>query len=213
MMETIDRVTKCQIDPANASTELTTLRYLRFGLCQLYEKVVTKEKPLRESDDAKRRWRASYMTTPELGADDLIPCYFHWYGISILNYARLVGFLCGLSLNKFTRSDLHDKEKFDKITQYCDSYVKDVGELSPIKFWRDKSAAHFAITAPKIRDDNPALLDLSVMYPVAYSDGRYRVGVFSLRRTDSAGNLHTGKFPGWSLTETHEALQPRYNWN
>jgi hypothetical protein len=174
--------------------------------------VVTKEKPLRESDDATGVWRASYVTTPELGADDLLPCYFHWYGISLLNYARLVGFLSGMSLNKFTRYDLEDENKFKKIDEYCNSYVRDVGELSPIKFWRDKIAAHFAITAPRT-PDNPALLHLSVIYPVAYSYGRFRVGVFSLSRTDSAGIRHTGKFPPWSLTETHEALQARYNWN
>jgi hypothetical protein len=107
--------------------------------------------------------------------------------MSILNYARLVGFFSGISLHKFT-------------------------------FYPDKAAAHFGITAPR-RDrrdaalpDNPALLDLSVIYPVSYSFDRFRVGIFKLRRTDSVGDLHTGTFPTWSLTETHEALQARYKW-
>jgi hypothetical protein len=131
--------------------------------------------------------------------------------VSLINYAKLVGFVSGLSSNAFTRHDLEDEKKFQEIAKYCDAYVGSVEELAAIKFWRDKIAAHFAITAPR-KTDNPAFLDFSVMYPVGYGNGRFRVSVFSLRRTDSAGNAHTGKLPSWSLTETHEALQGRY-WN
>jgi hypothetical protein len=140
----------------------------------------------------------------------LLPCFFHWYGVSLMNYARLVGFLSGLSCGAFTRHDLEDDNTFQAVIEHCNSYVASVPELSAIKVWRDKVAGHFAITAPRKKHDNPALLDFSVMYPVGYDNGRFRVGVMSFLRTDSAGNAHTGKLPPWSLTETHEALQGRY---
>ena len=212
-MVTIDHVTQCQVDPSNVGNELTTLRYLYTGLHHLYENVVAEEKPLRERDEKHGLWTMAYGNIPGLRREAvlLLPCFFHWYGVSLINYARLVGFLSGLSSNTFTRRHLEDEKSFPAIAQYCDSYVDSVGELSGIKIWRNKIAGHLAITAPR-KTDNPAFLDFTVMPPVAYEKDRFRVGVMTFRRTDSTGNTHTGQLPRWSLTETHEALQARY-WN
>lgn len=214
-MVTIDHALNRQVDPSVCGNELVTLRYLGVGLHYLCSRVAIVEKPMRERDEKNGVRSMSFGNDPSLpkGAIELLPCFFHWYGVSVMNYARLVGFLSGLSLVTFTRKDLEDKSKFETVREYCDSYVDSVPELSPIKVWRDKVAAHFAITAPKrnrVQSDNPALLDFSVMYPIGYDNGRFRAGVMTLTRTDSAGSAHVGQLPAWSLTEVHEALQERY---
>ena len=212
MTVTIDYISKCQIDPAVCGNELVTLRYLSVGLHYLYSNVMFVEKPIRERDEKDGVRSMSFGNDPSLpkGAVDLLPCFFHWYGVSLMNYARLVGFLSGLSSGTLTRKHLDDKSRFDAVREYCDSYVDSIPELSAVKVWRDKVAAHFAITAPRKKQDNPTSLDFSVMYPVGYDNGRFRVGIMHLVRTDSAGNAHIGELPVWLLTEVHEALQRRY---
>lgn len=216
-MVTIDHVTKCEVDPATGGNELVTLNYLSTGLHQLYASVVVIETPLRERDekDGRRTMTFGNILGLPKGVVQLLPCFFHWYGTSLINYARLVGFLSGLSSEIFTRKDLEDAKNFEKVTRICDAYVDSVPELAAVKIWRDKVAAHFAITTPKKKKhtpDNPAFLDFSVMYPVSFDNGRFRVGILRLTRTDSAGTPHIGELPRWSLTEVHEALQTRY-WN
>jgi hypothetical protein len=212
IMVTIDHVTKCEIDPALGGNELRTLSYLSVGLHQLYANVTLVEKPLRESDDRNHVRQFAYGNAPGLpqGTAQLLPCYFHWYGVSLMNYARLVGFLSGLSSGAFTHQHLADEKEFQTVTDHCDTYVRSIPELSAVKVWRDKVAAHLAITKPRKGDDNPALLDLSVMHPVSYYNGRYRAGAIRVIRTDAAGKAHIGKLPTWSLTEIHEALRQRY---
>lgn len=214
-MAVVDQVTKCEVDPASVGNELATLNYLSAGLHQLYESVAAIEKPLRDRDEKIKKTTMAFGNIPGLrpGAVQLLPCFFHWYGTSLINYVRLVGFLSGLSSGAYTRRDLEDAKNFDKVTLFCDNYVGSLSELSAVKVWRDKVAGHFAITAPKKTKrthDNPAFLDFSVMYPVAFDNGRFRVGIWRLMRADSAGKAHTGELPSWSLTEVHDALQPRY---
>lgn len=216
-MVTIDHVAKCEIDSSVGGNELVTLSYLSAGLHQLYASVAAAEKPLRESDEKNGQKTTAYGNIPGLRKDtvQLLPCFFHWYGTSLINYARLVGYLSGVSSGRFTRRDLEDSKNFKTVTEFCDEYVGSVSELSAVKVWRDKVAGHFAITSPrktKHTCDNPAFLDFSVMYPVGFDNDRFRVGIFRLMRTDSAGITHTGELPSWSLTEVHEALQTRY-WN
>ena len=214
-MITIDQKAKHEINSDEGGNELATLNYLSTGLRQLYMNVAAIERPLQEIDEKNGLRTMAFGNIPGLPKESiqLLPCFFHWYGTSLYNYARLVGFLSGLSTETFTRQDIEDPNNFDAITKVCNDYVSSIPELAAIKVWRDKVAGHFAITAPRktrLTYDNPALLDFSVMYPVAFDNDRFRVGVFRLLRTDGAGDSHIGELPSWSLTEVHEALQPRY---
>ena len=98
---------------------------------------------------------------------DLIACLFHWFGVSVYNYARLIGFMRGLSQGAFSRSDLGEPLKCKSISEVVDAYVNGIPELQHVRIWRHKVAAHFAITAPH-KDDNIATLDLSVIFPVCF---------------------------------------------
>ena len=47
------------------------------------------------------------------------------------------------------------------------------------------------------------------MFPVTFTNGRYRVGELTLTRTTAAG-ASTSAIPQWSVTEVFEGLIPRY---
>ena len=214
-MVIIDHVLKCEVDPDIGGNELATLGYLAVGLHQLNANVAAVEIPLRNRDEKTDQITMSFGNIPGLRPDtvQILPCFFHWYGTSVVNYARLIGFLSGLSSGAFKRSDLEDAGNFETVTKICNDYVDSIPELLPVTVWRNKVAGHFAITAPrrtKHVQDNPAFLDFSVMYPVVYENGRFRVGVLRLTRKDKAGTTHIGELPSWSLTEVHDALRSRF---
>jgi hypothetical protein len=142
------------------------------------------------------------------GAPDFIACLFHWFGVSVCNYARLVGFVRGLSRNEFTRAALGDSTSCDIVRKCVDDYVNGIADLADVLLWRNKVGAHFAITSPRPKD-NISTLDMSVMYPVAFSDGRYYVNPFTMTRSSARGTF-TSEIPRWSVTEVFEKLIPRY---
>lgn len=207
---TLDAVAGVTITDGDHFNERRTLQMLSAGL-------------LRIADDLRRRelaWEQAAGRNVQVhvyGLDvdgtkdnlDLIACMFHWFGVSLVNYARLIGFVRGLTNNNFTRSDLGEPGNFKSITGAVDAYVKVVPELEAVLKWRNKVGAHFAITAPH-KDDNLATLDMSVMFPVSFTNGRYRVGELTLRRSSSSGVSHTSEIPCWSVTELFESLLSRY---
>jgi hypothetical protein len=137
----------------------------------------------------------------------MIALYFQWFGVTLSNYVRLVGFIRGLHRGEIKRADLRDKTTFKAIKSVVDDYVNSVSEISNVLVWRNKVGAHPAITYPH-KDDNIATLDMSVMHPVSLSNARYHVGEFELVRQE--GVEHVSQFPQWSLTQIFESLIPRF---
>jgi hypothetical protein len=137
-----------------------------------------------------------------------IACHFHWFGNSICNLARLAGFIRAMHTGCFTRADLNNSAKYKTVKNEVDGYVDGVRELADVKVWRDKVGAHFAITDPR-KTDNVATLDMSVIFPVTISKGRYFVGEFQMTRRNSTW-VFTSEIPSWSVTEVFEAIFPRY---
>jgi hypothetical protein len=208
----IDHIQAIHLPDGQGRNELTTLACLRAGLELLANRIAHLEKPFQEEERVTNSQIMSVGNDPSLppGAVALLPCFFHWFGVSVCNYVRLVGFLRGLAQGAYDRTALEDPAKFKLIVEQCDDYVTSVSEIAPVKLWRDKIAAHFAITAPRKASDNVALLDFSVMYPVGYDSGRFRVNVLSLSRSDASGSTHEASMPPWSVTEVFEHLSRRY---
>lgn len=202
---TVDHVTGVAVDPQECCNELATLRHLAAGLDALRGQVALMEAPIQE-DERRRGVRVQHLGFGWLPphAEEILPCFFHWFGTSVCNFARLVGFLQGVSSGAFRRDATEDGKSHKRIKQCCDDYVASIGELAPILIWRNKVFAHFAITAPH-RDDNAALLDLSAMSAMGYSNGRIRVGGMRIVARGADASL-----PAWSLTETFELLGPRF---
>jgi hypothetical protein len=200
-MPIVDHVAGIEGTEAECLNELITLECLTTGLAALAMQVSSYEKPFRG-----RKIFCVGFGLPDMppGAEDLLPCLFHWFGTSLCNYARLVGFISGIHSGAFSRSATEDPANFDLIKKHCTSYVKSIPELEPVQIWRNKVFAHFALTDPR-KSDNAALLDVSTMSPIVLIDGRFSVGgvVIATRGAEV-------EMPTWSMTSVFEALEARY---
>ena len=204
----LDGIERLEVAQSDYFNEIVSLRTLIMGLRQLYGMVKSKEIAFdRAGGDKVKVFAFGFASEAEREFLEMVACFFHWYGLSICNYARLTGFIRGLARGDFDRSDLHDASKFKRIKAVIDEYVSSIPELESVVVWRNKVFAHFAITDP-FKDDNIATLDMSVIFPVSF-DGRYVVGGLTMTRSNPAGS-HTSELPRWSITEVFESLEPRF---
>ncbi|HBC89437.1 MAG TPA: hypothetical protein DCZ94_21070 [Lentisphaeria bacterium] len=132
--------------------------------------------------------------------DPIIPCIFHWFGTSMVNYTRLVGLIKVLSMNSWTTADIVKNK--EHIKKECNTYVKSI--IPDLREWRNKISAHFAPTDP-YDSDNMGTLEQSVMDNIVFLNNRYRTN--SLKLTSGG---ETSTLPDWSVTETYEKLTKRY---
>ena len=205
----LDGIEPLEVSHAPYANEIRNLRTMSLGLRRLAETIKPTEMRFQQQTGGNLLVSMYGGTTPEEDDRlDLIACTFHWFGVTVCNYARLVGFIRGLDKGEFTRADLTDKSRFETIKQPIASYVGRVPELANVKVWRDKVSAHPAITDPR-KDDNIATLDMSVIFPVSFENGLYVVGGMTLMKSNSTGS-HQSSLPQWSLTQVFESLIPRY---
>jgi hypothetical protein len=205
----IDTIENLEIHQGDHYNEVRALETLSRGIHQLYTMIKRREL------EFERRCGLNKVVEFSFGIDfddsrkhlETIACFFHWFGGSVCNFARFVGFILGLEKKLYTRADLGNRDKISTIKKAVDGYVKSVIELENVRVWRNKVGAHPAITDPKV-DDNIATLDMSVIFPVTF-ENRYVVGGLSLMKSDATGS-HTSQLPRWSLTEVYESLVPRF---
>ncbi|HEY3545582.1 MAG TPA: hypothetical protein VGK17_05780 [Propionicimonas sp.] len=198
----VDHFAQLDVPNEQGNNELQTLESLRLGLGALHGTVASYELAARNAAPG-RRVTAFGFTMPAIDLETtlLLPCLFHWFGTTAINYARLVGYLHGLANGEYSRGDLAAR---GRVAAYCQRYVESVPELESVLYWRNKVFAHFAITDPH-RLDSAGLLDVSTMHPVAYFNDRFRLGgVVASVQGDEV------EMPSWSLTETFENLAPRF---
>lgn len=205
----LDGIEQIEVPGDDYLNEVVTLSTLRNGIRQLYGMVKKREVAFDRAGGSEYKMFSFGSKNPdERHVLETIACFFHWFGISVCNYARLVGFIRGLSRGTFSRADLTDFNAFKVVKPAIDDYVSEIAELGDVKIWRNKVFAHFAITDP-FKADNIATLDMSVMFPVALLNWRYVVGGLQHFRGNSKGSF-TSELPQWSLTEVFESLEPRF---
>jgi hypothetical protein len=216
IIDHIDPALSKGLDEDCCMNEISTLYTLEVGLCQIAREVKQREEIIHSKRRESGKPSSFWGFPPDQDERELqwVTCLFHWYGVSVCNYARLVGLLKNLSENTITRKTLEIREKkvCNGVKDSCDQYTKNIPELAEVLKWRHKVFAHFAITAPHM-DDNIATLDVSVMSPVGYDKGRFNVGGFRVSKTsktDPMGKSSISSLPQWSLTEVHERLAKRY---
>lgn len=201
-----------EVPDDHSFNELVTLRTLQVGLHELAVSVWRQEEPLRQADEAENITRCFFGNAPEINPHmrALLPCFFHWYGVTLCNYARLVGFVGAIESGRITKELLQNQDRASRqqVKSACDDYVGSVAEIQDVVRWRHKVAAHFAITDPH-KDDNPMTLEASTVYPVSYDAGRFRVGSWVFGQTNQDETVQS-EIPSWSLTEMHEQLASRY---
>jgi hypothetical protein len=175
--------------------ELQSLHYLRVGLELLYKQVKKVE------DEVSKRLPHNkvcfyYGNAPELKGvpKELIACSFHWYAVSVCNYALLVGWL-----RKVTEPNSSTTAK-----GYLNSALpKEVID------WRNKVAAHFARTDDYERD-NPAECMVSTLFPFGFYDDAFHASPMKLTITQGGKVSRSDSLKPWSLTKLHEELRKRY---
>jgi len=206
---TLDRIDGVSVETDDYFNEYRTLQMLSKGLLEVAANLKQRESAWEQQTAGKVKLHVYGLDIDGTkGNLDLIACFFHWFGVSVCNFVRLVGFIRGLSANEFSRADLADATRYPSIKSSVDNYVNRVTEVSDVLVWRNKVGAHFAITAPR-KSDNLSTLDMSVMFPVTFTDGQYRVGELTLIRKNASGT-QASAIPCWSVTAVFESLIPRY---
>ena len=192
--------------------EIRSLNYLATGLgflnaqVQMIEAKVTARLP-------EDQIVSMFGNAPELEGipQDLVACAFHWYSVTACNYVKLVGWLS------------HGGNS-DHASKYLQRVIPEV------YLWRNKVGAHFARIDPH-KEDSPADLAASVMFPIGFIDDSFRTtpirltlasgepkptppGIAPWRRRLLAmsGRQKTSsrRDMQWSLTDTHKRLASRY---
>jgi len=133
---------------------------------------------------------------------------FYWFSTSLINYARLTGFLVERIQNNITDEDVSTFVEKSKIKDACTNYVKSIPELEEVLKWRNKVSAHFAITDPN-RVDNVATLEEIIRNPIGFSDFRFRTHIMIISKSTEKEIIESN-LPTWSLTETFETLSNRF---
>jgi len=171
--------------------ELLAIRYLDEGLRFLYRQVNRIEERVREQVGADVQTVFVGRPPPfEWIPLGLVACSFHWYAISACNLTRLIGWLA-------------HKEDSTEAAAYVDKVIPEV------RLWRNKVAAHFALTDPRA-EDTPADLVSSVMMPVGFDDDAFYTQPFSLTLGGAGEPSTTRRDMRWSLTHVHRQLCRRY---
>jgi hypothetical protein len=198
---TLDYINRIQFEDNHSPIEnYQALSYLSNGLSTLANIVREKEIQLSNSNIAFSMGGTGYLDT-DLQFTALVPCYFSWFTVSLVNYVRLIGLFDIFIKQKWSMASINEGNNQKTFSKYCDDYVKEV--IPDIRIWRNKISAHFAVTDP--REDSEALLEYSIMNTVFYIKPYYKAGFGHWNTKGISENL-----PSWSLTETYEKLIPRY---
>lgn len=178
-------------ESASAHTnELRSLGYLSQGMTFLSSQMTRIEQRALEQTPDKQVFAFGNVPGYEWVPLGLMACSFHWYAVSACNYVRMVGWL---------GSDGDPKSATE--------YVKRV--IPSVYVWRNKVGAHFAITKPE-KNDSPADLAASVMFPIAFSDDAFITSPFILAMSGGGASSASRDDMNWSLTKTHAELGERY---
>jgi hypothetical protein len=204
----IDKKLNIEVNKNNYHNEINTLMNLRFGLMQLYNSVRPMElKLIKENNGNEFHFIGSHPTIP-IEFHHMLPCLFHWFGTSVCNYTRLVGYIVSNEQGLINKDMEFDNKNKRQIKESCDSYVKSVEEIKEILRWRNKIGAHFALTDPR-PEDNIATLEASIIYPIGFAGNRYKTSNFLFSRIEE-NNCIDSEIPQWSLTEAFEILRDRF---
>ena len=125
---------------------------------------------------------------------DLVACSFHWYAVTVCNYAKLVGWLAN------DGDSIKAREYMERV-------------LPQVYLWRHKVAAHFAIIDPQTKGRHPdtaADLAKGVMFTLSFDDDAFYANSLGLTMTQKGKSSTSRHDMRWSLTYTHRNLISRY---
>lgn len=194
VLDHIDNIKLNLLNPPISN--LQALNFMKHGLFQLAEMVRIEE------GKRVRRDGVGVKTFEIFGHVPLIiPCAFHWFSTSLVNYIRLVGLIDFMNQQGWKTEDLKNLANKEAIKKYCSDYVKKV--IPSVYLWRNKVSAHFAPTDP-FSGDNLGTLEVTVMNTIAYHTPYYKAELQWTTQGESSQLIP------WALTEVFEQLAGRY---
>ena len=172
--------------------ELRSLQHLSTGLSFLNDQVQRIEALVSGRLDNDLVFEI-HGNAPQLDGipQELVACAFHWYSVTACNYVRLVGWLA-------SGGDTSESRE----------YLKRV--LPEVYVWRNKIGAHFARIDPREKEDTPADLAMSVMFPISFYDDAFFANRLMLTIVSKGQASSSRQDMSWSLTHTHKRLSSRY---
>lgn len=204
----VDKILDISVDFDKYSNEINALLQLREGMILLYNIVKPAELDLAKKYEGAQL--TSFGRIPDLPQNlfKLLPCFFHWFGNTLYNYARLAGYIVAREQNNINETDVQLEPNKVVIRNACQNYIKNLSEIQEVVKWRHKVSAHFALTDPR-SDDNISTMEASIIYPVSFEIDRFKTGVFSFGKFND--NIsYTSEIPKWSLTYVFEILTDRF---
>ena len=208
----IDKILNVEVNEQEFKNELQSLNDLYNGLHFLYTSIRPWELKITENRPDKKVFFVGYP--PEFLMNGIphdlftyLPSTFHWFSTSLINYARLCGFVVSREQNIITDEDVNTPN-IHRIKQACTNYVESIPELEHVKKWRNKVSGHFALTDPR-NDDNIATLEESVRDSIGFLDYRFRTNLTISSKANALESFDS-ELPTWSLTETFELLANRF---
>ncbi len=179
-------------------SNMQALNYLPIGLHTLAAKVRNMEIDVINKNGGV----PTILMVSGFADNGILACCFNWFAVSIVNYLRLISLVDLMNKNNWKSNDIAHQENHKEVKDYCREYVREV--IPEIYRWRNKVAAHFAITDP-FNNDNLGTLESSIMNPVSYHCPYFESGLISL-----VTNNQKSELPVWSLSKTFEILIPRF---
>jgi hypothetical protein len=204
----VDKILGIEVNPEKYNNEINALLQLKQGMIELYNNVRPVELSILQQRPGKKVFFFGQTDLVPPNIANLLPCFFHWFGNSICNYARLAGYIVAREQGYVEDDYLQIEPARKKIKEACDDYVKSLPEIQEVLKWRNKVSAHFALTDPR-KDDNIATLEASIIYPVGFETDRFRTGTMIFSKGDSTVT-HDSEIPRWALTELFEELVIRF---
>lgn len=194
---TLDHIDNIILDISNPPiSNLHALNFMPQGLFSLAVTVKVEEgKRIKRDGPAKTFEMFGHIPL-------IIPCTFHWFSTSLVNYIRLIGIVDLLNKEKWKSEDISNPDNKQTIKGHCTDYVKKI--IPDIYIWRNKVSAHFAVTDP-FSNDNLGTLEASVMNSIVYHTPYFKAGA---AKWNTKGE--TSQLLSWSITETYENLTDRY---
>jgi hypothetical protein len=170
------------------------LEYLPHGLRALAATVRAQENIMLQSGNAPDCLITFNPTEYALEA-----CYFNWFSVSAINYCRLIALIDFMNKHNLEIRDINANK--DDVKKFCTDYSKKV--IPEVHKWRNKIAAHFAITDP-YKDDGIGTLEASILIPVSYNKPYFVASEWQ------SGMTPPSDIPKWKLTEEYEKLAIRF---
>lgn len=204
-LQKIDSLSGIEVDKTKYEDQLRMLLHYRAGMESIYQ-VCKKQEAKMPNQGAG----VLLLYSADIPKDFywLLPSYFQWFSMSACNYARLVGFLQGVSAGTFPLNRLtYTKSEKDSVKNHCKLYMDSITELKAVKQWRNKVAGHPALVDPS--SENDLTRDASTFISHAVEEGRFLSKTFVSREMRD-GQLVTDDLQSWSVTKVFEDLAPRF---